>query len=272
VRRYREMLAVCVEGVLLDARDTVSYDDARAIDALRARGVAVALVSARMPRALRPIANGIGVDVPLVCGNGAFVVEPEHGAVLGRRTLSQPASASGTALVRDAHLTPFAVTGRSIHGDPRDAGLARAALGEAATHELEWIAAPPPRRDVCFLLGVGAPADVAAVAARWSEHGVASAEAVPHRVALDLHAIRIVPRTQSRARALAAIAARIGVEPRRCANLGARCEPYDDRSAFGWAGTAFCAGPLHPDLEGIATPLPDHPEGGSVRAITARWP
>lgn len=273
MHHYRDLLAVCVEGVLLDDEGHVTAEDVRALSRLREHDVAIVLVSVRMPSALLPIARRIGADAPMVCGDGAVVVEPTRGSVLGRRTLSQPATALGGEILRGSPLAQIALTTRSIHGDPESASLAEAALGTARIEGLAWSADPPARRDVCALFGVGELEAARAIETEWARHDVTSADASAQPIPEadgSLGAVRILPRAQSRARALGAIAARLGIERRRAAYVGGRAGPFEDRSGFEWAASAFCRSPLPPELAGIAQPLPTN--GGTLQSLAVVWP
>jgi 5-amino-6-(5-phospho-D-ribitylamino)uracil phosphatase len=66
------LLALDLDGTLLDSHGRVSARNLRAIDAARACGVRVALVTGRRFRDARPLALELGIDVPLVAHNGAL--------------------------------------------------------------------------------------------------------------------------------------------------------------------------------------------------------
>jgi len=66
------LLALDLDGTLLDAHGRVSARNRRAIDAARAAGVRVALVTGRRFRDARPLALELGIDVPVIAHNGAL--------------------------------------------------------------------------------------------------------------------------------------------------------------------------------------------------------
>ena len=66
------LLALDLDGTLLDSRGRVSARNLRALDAARARGVRVALVTGRRFRDARPLALELGIDVPVIAHNGAL--------------------------------------------------------------------------------------------------------------------------------------------------------------------------------------------------------
>jgi Cof subfamily protein (haloacid dehalogenase superfamily) len=66
------LLALDLDGTLLDSRGRVSARNRRALDAARAAGVRVALVTGRRFRDARPLALELGIDVPVIAHNGAL--------------------------------------------------------------------------------------------------------------------------------------------------------------------------------------------------------
>jgi 5-amino-6-(5-phospho-D-ribitylamino)uracil phosphatase len=66
------LLALDLDGTLLDAQGRVSARNRGALAAARARGVGVALVTGRRFRDARPLALELGIDVPVIAHNGAL--------------------------------------------------------------------------------------------------------------------------------------------------------------------------------------------------------
>ena len=66
------LIALDLDGTLLDSRGELSAGNRAAITAARARGAAVALVTGRRFRDARPLALELGLDVPLIAHNGAL--------------------------------------------------------------------------------------------------------------------------------------------------------------------------------------------------------
>jgi Cof subfamily protein (haloacid dehalogenase superfamily) len=71
---YR-LLALDIDGTLLRSDKVLSSRTRRALDAARAAGVRLVLVTGRRYPAARAVAEDLGGDVPLVLHNGALVVE-----------------------------------------------------------------------------------------------------------------------------------------------------------------------------------------------------
>jgi Cof subfamily protein (haloacid dehalogenase superfamily) len=73
------LLALDLDGTLLDSRGEISERNRIAIDSARERSVHVALVTGRRFRDSRPVALELGLDVPLISHNGALT---KHAATL----------------------------------------------------------------------------------------------------------------------------------------------------------------------------------------------
>lgn len=73
------LLALDLDGTLLNSRGEISNRNRQALKDARARGVRVALVTGRRFRDARPLALELGLDVPVIAHNGALT---KHAATL----------------------------------------------------------------------------------------------------------------------------------------------------------------------------------------------
>lgn len=90
------LLALDLDGTLLDSRGQISERNRVAIDNAREQGVHVALVTGRRFRDSRPVALELGLDVPLISHNGALT---KHAATLQTvSVLPLPVAAAREAL------------------------------------------------------------------------------------------------------------------------------------------------------------------------------
>ena len=71
------LVALDLDGTLLDSRGRIPERNRAAIDRARGRGVRVAVVTGRRFRDARPLALELGLDVPLVAHNGALTKHAE---------------------------------------------------------------------------------------------------------------------------------------------------------------------------------------------------
>ena len=106
------LLALDLDGTLLDSRGRISERNRHALDSAREQGVHVALVTGRRFRDSRPVALELGLDVPLISHNGALT---KHAATLqtvsvlplplapAREALTVGREAGADALLSDDH-------------------------------------------------------------------------------------------------------------------------------------------------------------------------
>jgi len=76
-RRYR-MVALDLDGTLLNDAGQVSPDDAAALHHMRELGALVVLASGRMTPTIRPCYHRLGIDGPVLAYNGAMVRDSEE--------------------------------------------------------------------------------------------------------------------------------------------------------------------------------------------------
>src|ERR1051325_486697 len=67
-----QLVALDLDGTLLNHRGEISERNRKTIDRVRERGVHVAVVTGRRFRDSRPIGLELGLDVPLISHNGAL--------------------------------------------------------------------------------------------------------------------------------------------------------------------------------------------------------
>jgi Cof subfamily protein (haloacid dehalogenase superfamily) len=84
------LLAVDVDGTLLDSRGTLRLSTAQAIARAAGLGIQPVLCTGRRYRRAAPVSLQLGLDAPLVCNSGALVKDPGTHATLWRRDLGEP--------------------------------------------------------------------------------------------------------------------------------------------------------------------------------------
>ncbi|MBV9440374.1 MAG: HAD family phosphatase [Candidatus Eremiobacteraeota bacterium] len=85
-----DLVALDLDGTLIGEDLALSPRVIRAVDAVRARGVVVTIVTGRMFAAAKPFAAALGIEGPIVCYQGAAIYDAPSGEVL-RETPVQPA-------------------------------------------------------------------------------------------------------------------------------------------------------------------------------------
>lgn len=89
-----------IDGTLLNQNHIVMPETQKAIKACVDKGIAFVPVSARMPEAIRPIINSIGIESPLIAYNGALLQTPD-GSVIGSKTMSAAQVLAVCRLIED---------------------------------------------------------------------------------------------------------------------------------------------------------------------------
>jgi Cof subfamily protein (haloacid dehalogenase superfamily) len=77
-----KLLAIDLDGTLLDHAGEAKDEDVQAIKKLKARGIKVTILTGRLFSGTRPSAELLGIDGPVGCADGSHVVQ-----VKGQRTL-----------------------------------------------------------------------------------------------------------------------------------------------------------------------------------------
>ena len=74
-----------IDGTFLNSEHKVLPKTAAAVKSLLARDIPFVLVSARMPEAIYPITDGIGIKIPVISYSGALVVTDKGEEIFDRR-------------------------------------------------------------------------------------------------------------------------------------------------------------------------------------------
>jgi Cof subfamily protein (haloacid dehalogenase superfamily) len=102
-----DLIAVDIDGTLLDSQGLLS-DGARAtIDSARANGILVALVTGRNYGGLSHIMDLIGTKLPCVCSGGAYIANPETGEVIQQTPVPHKTIERVVALARKVDAAIF---------------------------------------------------------------------------------------------------------------------------------------------------------------------
>jgi hypothetical protein len=109
-----KLLALDIDGTLLTSGKLVSARTRSSLDAARAAGVRLVLVTGRRYPAAQRVVEMLGGDIPLVLHNGALVVE--GGSVCRCRPLPLQAARRAIALGRACGADPVVHDGRQAEG------------------------------------------------------------------------------------------------------------------------------------------------------------
>lgn len=80
MKRYR-MIFCDIDGTLLDSENRISNQTKRKIQELDRAGVLFVLISARMPSGVFPILKELGILAPIICYNGALILDSKQDVI-----------------------------------------------------------------------------------------------------------------------------------------------------------------------------------------------
>ena len=261
------LLALDMDGTLLRRDGTIDPADVAALERARAAGVTITLATGRLAGGTVPTARVLGLDAPLVCGDGTLIVEPRTGE-WREVTAIDPAGAEAVIATLVEHgAIPFVFAPDSIHADaPRCARHDRLevwtptlVLHPRLTEAPAWRAEP-----VLLAVGVGDQALVERTAEALRNAGDAALDCWSFPFG-DEWAVRMHRAGCSKGSGLARVAAQLGIDREDVAAVG---DWLNDVDMLSWAGRSF-AMPHAPDP--VKTVASDVLERGGVADAIARW-
>jgi hydroxymethylpyrimidine pyrophosphatase-like HAD family hydrolase len=229
------ILAIDLDGTLLDSDGRIAEADRLAVARARRLGYEPVIATGRFPGGALSAAREIECTLPLICADGALLVESGSPPRLVR---SAPLRrlADVVALCERHALRPFLLNHEAWYCRPRDRLLAGYVSG--------WAEGASERRfdeasEIVLVLGVGCAiaARTAARAAEPLEREHVVADAFP--LSSWLWAARFRPSGASKGAALLELASRFGLGRDAIAAVG---NDYNDLSLFGVAGQSFAMG------------------------------
>jgi Cof subfamily protein (haloacid dehalogenase superfamily) len=265
-----------MDGTLLRADGTVDPRDAAAITRAMNAGIAVTIATGRVSTGTLPTARSLGLQHPLVCGDGGIVVD----AITGER-IEQTAIALHTATdvvaAFDAHaLVPFVVMHDAIHADARGQHYTEyVRVWTDRVHIHEHLAQTPAwKRDgeIALTVGIGSQDGVQNAHARLESAHAERLDLVSFKVSRmrDTWAILTRPFGCTKGTALARVAARLGVRHEDTCVVG---DWFNDVPMFTWAKRSFAMGQAPDAVRRHATDSlgATAQTGGGVAEAIHRW-
>ena len=276
------LLALDLDGTLICRDGSIHPDDLAAVAAVRDQGVGVSIVTGRLYSGVRAVAEQLGITTPVVCSDGAEIVDPLTHEVRVHRRIRGAAALALRDLLAAHELALFLMADDQIAYDGRGRPLAR--------YVRNWT---PELRRVRSVLGLPA----------WNdEHGISALVAVgtgrtvqpvyellgaDERYAVDSFDIRRAPGAQydgeplrgllvhtagvNKGRALRDLAADQGVDMEQVVAVG---DWINDIPMLRAAGRSFAMGHAEPAVAAAAT---DQLEaagwsgGGVAEAVAKVW-
>ena len=240
----RFLLAVDMDGTLLRDDKTIAPEDAAAVLAARAHGIEVTIATGRLTTGALPAARELRLVAPLVCADGAVLIDPLQGTVLERRSIVAEQAERALDAIVGHGLVPYVFLADEIHCE--SSGEQHRAFVETWTREVVVhgsLSAAGAWREpgrVAMTLGIGAEDWVlrAAEHLRGAHAGVLDTVHF-NLMGAEVWAVRSLPGGCDKGVMLAQLAGRLGVPPSRVAAVG---DWYNDVGMFRYAGHSFAMG------------------------------
>ena len=212
-----------------------------AIGAARAAGVLVIVVTGRMFRSVRPYVERAGIEEPVVCYQGAAVVEPGSGRFLLHEPIPLELAREAIAAVAGEGFPINCYVGDELYV-AEDTHWSRAYADfqhipvTAVGPLLDWLTEPPTK-----LVAVGDPGELDALAARLRAHFAGRmyiSKSLPYFLELASPLV-------SKGNGLAFVAQRLGFSAAGTVAFG---DGENDVELLDWAGYGVAVGNAHPAL------------------------
>src|ERR671921_450448 len=255
------LIALDLDGTLLDSRGRVSERNRAALDEARARGVRLALVTGRRFRDARPLALELGLDVPVIAHNGALT-KHAHSLETVAATLMPVEAARAVVRTGRAHGADALVSDDHVgagllvydHISPGATALAkyvewsRRVVGEDAAAAIRRVPSLEEYLDhdplhVAFSGGCAAMERLAGV--MRAELGASVRLLLTLYPKTDFALLDILNPEASKGAGLAAVAAEQGLRREEVMAVG---DNFNDLEMLEWAGTGVVMGNADPGL------------------------
>jgi Cof subfamily protein (haloacid dehalogenase superfamily) len=231
-----------------------------AIARSRAAGIPVIVATGRMFRSVAPYLARAGIDDPVVCYQGAAVVDPRDDTFLLHEPLPLDVAREAIAVLEELGHPPNVYVDDGLYVSKHTAysqayaGFQHLPVSEVG-NLLAWLTAPPTK-----LVAVGEPDELPAV--RLALH-----ERLGDRAFLTTslpYLLEVGSPKVSKGSGLAFVAARLGLSP---AGLVAFGDGENDVELLEAASFGFAVGAAHPRLRAVADAACAGPEDEGVAAV-----
>lgn len=269
----RWLLAVDLDGTLLRRDKSIAAEDAAAIRAAPAHGIAVTIATGRLLTGTLPIARELDLSMPLVCADGGLLIEARTGATLHRIAISVEHAELALDTMLAHELVPYVLCADAIHCE--SSGECHRSYVDAWTKEIvthaSLVGAPAWRTPdgVSMTVGIGTRAAVERAYEYFCRtHGEALDTVYFHLGDMKLWAVRSLPRGCDKGEMLARLAARLNLPRERVASVG---DWFNDVGMFKYSGRSFAMGHAPDYVREAATDLlhATSATGGGVAAAIA---
>jgi len=257
------LVAIDLDGTLLNSAKQVTETSAAVLRQVKEEGnVHVVLASARPPRTVRPFYDRLALETPMICYNGALVVDPPSGRVILHRPISGTIARGIIAMARRRYgevLVSAEVLDR-WYTDRLDPAYATETAKLVAPDLIAPVDAWPAGA-VTKLLLLGEPSRLEALAAAIRRRYLRQVTITK----TEDNVLQIGHATVSKAKALRAVAGELGVARHQVMAIG---DNDNDVEMLAWAGIAVAMGNATPAVLAVADHVTDdHDADGAARAV-----
>lgn len=263
-----QLLALDLDGTVLDHDLIILPEVQQAIRAAQARGTCVTLATGRMFSSTLPYADQLGIDAPLICYQGALIRHPRTGQTYAHAGMPGEAAAEAVRMLLAEGIFVVAYIDEQLWVAERRPELDTylrwhpEEVEVVVAPDLAEVAAgagraPAPTK----LLFMAEPAVVERTVARLGAHFAGRLTALrSHALFGELTALGI-----SKGAALAALAAQMGVAREQVIAIG---DQENDLPMLAWAGLGLAMGNAPASVRAAAAAvLPPVGEAGVAWAI-----
>jgi hydroxymethylpyrimidine pyrophosphatase-like HAD family hydrolase len=240
----RLLLAIDMDGTLLRDDKSIAPEDVAAIRAAQAHGIAVTLATGRLTTGALPTARELGLSIPLVCADGAVLVDPLTGDTLHRRSIATQHAASALEALCAHGLVPYVFLADTIHCEA--SGEQHRAIVDSWSRDLTVHACL--RRasawqcpdGVSMTVGIGTEAAASSASVDLCKAQAESLDTVYFSLAgVPEWAVRSLPQGCDKGDMLARLALSLQVPAAQVVAIG---DWFNDIAMFKYAGRSFAMG------------------------------
>lgn len=270
----RYLLAVDMDGTLLRDDKSIAPEDVAAVRAAVAHGIVVTIATGRLTTGVLPVVRELGLSTPMVCADGAVLIDPVLGTLLSRRSIVASHAVRAVDILREHGLAPYVFLADSIHCE--GSGEAHRAVVSTWTPEmfvhgsLAAAAAWQEPESVAMTLGIGGEDWVLRAAEQLRSAHVGELDTVHFNLfGTPVWAVRSLPGGCDKGQMLEQLALRLGLPPSRVAAVG---DWLNDLGMFKFAGRSFAMGHAPSVVRAAATDVlraTSVAGGGVAEAIAA---
>jgi len=271
-QRYK-VIAVDLDGTLLDVRGEPHGRDVRALRAAADAGIHVSILTGRLYSGTRAAAEAVGVTGPVGCADGSHLVRvADHATLVHHGLRGDHARAVQSAIARTAPATFIFAQDAIVHDAIGEAFLGYVRTWSTDVRKAESAVAHEwwtSEEGITAVVAVGTASQIQGAhdeIARTAPDG-AQVTSFPIRRLPDSWAMIVRAAGRSKGSALAFVAEHYGCEPEETVCVG---DWLNDLSMFAVAGRSYAMGQAPDDVKRAASVVLDETAlrgGGIARAI-----